>query len=278
LCGDFIELFVHENSPHCNAFSLLKHRLYQAAAEKGCRLMMVGDAGDNLYGQQEYWLRDLIAGGHPSAFAEPFARTVWRAGRGNQFARASLRHLLPGTATPRPKWLTREALALLPPPTFSPITPEGKHKARFDASVNPMWIELESEERRLFAQCGIGRSNPFWYWPLLQNTLNLSASWFYRDGVSKVLAREAMKGRLPERVLNSKRVGLLGWFFLRGLEQNRKMIKDLVFMHPRSDWPRYVKRAWLEPYLLNNEIAFGHTILWRVICYELWCRRRMGLL
>lgn len=280
LCGDYVERFVHENSPYCNAFAALKHRLYRTARQRGCRLMMVGDCGDLLYGAREYWLRDLITRGQLGTFVHSAAATVNRAWRGDTNARRALRRLLPirglrdAIRRPRLPWLTPAARNFLSVSSFSPIVPQGRHRYRYDAGIGTRHTEIDSEERRLFAQCKIGRSNPFWHWPLLEATLNLPAYWYQQDGRSKVLAREAMKDRLPDRVLASPRVGLLGWFFLRGIELNRDQIRATVFQRPRSDWQRYVNRAWVEPYLhATGKIAFGHTILWRVISYEHWYRR-----
>ena len=83
-----------------------------------------------------------------------------------------------------------------------------------------------------------------------------------------------MKELLPERVLEIPKVGLLGSLFLRGIESQRHELRETVFRRPRSDWQRYVNRSWLEPYLSATQtIQFGHTILWRVIGYELWYRQ-----
>jgi hypothetical protein len=47
-----------------------------------------------------------------------------------------------------------------------------------------------------------------------------------------------------------------------------------VFRRPRSDWQRYVDPRFLEPSLAaTGATRFEHTILWRVISYELWQRR-----
>ena len=175
-------------------------------------------------------------------------------------------------------WLTEAANGLLPKATLSPILPDVRQRHRYDRSVGAKHTELESEERRLFAQCGVERSNPFWYWPLLEMVINLPAYWYYSDSRSKVLTREAMKGLLPDRVFESDRVGLLGPFFLRGIESKRQELRESVFRRPRSDWQRYVNRSWLEPYLAaTKSIQFGHTILWRVISYELWHRRLIAV-
>ncbi|MCH7665137.1 MAG: hypothetical protein IH936_04310 [Acidobacteria bacterium] len=280
LCGDYVDRFVHENSPYLNAFAALKCRLYRVARANGCERIMVGDAGDALFSAKEYWLRDALAGGRPRALAS-LATTIRDALRGDRFARLALRRLLPMPGVRevirgprRLPWLTETANGLLPKAALSPILPDVRQRHRYDRIVGAKHTELESEERRLFAQCGVGRSNPFWYWPLLEMVINLPACWYYNDGRSKVLTREAMKGLLPERVLESGRVGLLGTFFLRGIESKRNELRESVFRHPRSDWQRYVNRSWLEPYLSASEsIRFGHTILWRVISYELWYRR-----
>ncbi|HUP42885.1 MAG TPA: asparagine synthase-related protein [Thermoanaerobaculia bacterium] len=279
LAGDFAERFVHEGSPYVNAFSALKCRLYRAAREAGCERVLVGDGGDVLYAAREYWLRDALAAGRPRALRS-LAGTIRRAARGDRFARLALVRLLPvrglrsALLRPASPWLTAEARAALPPPARSPILPPGRRGARYELGVGVKNSELESEERRLFARCGVERGNPFWSWPLLEWAIQLPADWYQRDGRTKVLAREAFRGRLPERVLESERVGLLGSFFLRGIESSREELRESLFRRPRSDWRRYVRPEWLEPYLsATRSVTFGHTILWRVISYDLWYRR-----
>lgn len=279
LSGDYIDGFVHPNSPHLNAFASLKCRLYQSAKEAGCKHILVGDAGDTLYSAGDYWLRDLLLNPGLGAVRSLIA-TIGAAAQGDDFARLALRRLLPvrhvrkSLGRVRLPWLTGTARAALPSDKLSPILPPGGRKYRFEPGVGSKHIELESEERRLFAQCGVERGNPFWYWPLLETVLDLPAYWFYRDGRAKVLTREAMRGLLPDHVFDSPPVGLLGTFFLRGMEINKDVIRDMVVRNPRSDWRRYVKEPWIEPYLSETRrISFGHTILWRVISYELWYRR-----
>lgn len=281
LGGDFAERFVHVNSPYVNPFAALKCRLYEAARNEGCERVLVGDGGDVLYAGREYWLRDLLADRRPGAFRSLVA-TVGRAFRGDRFARRCLRRLLPLEALPptlrrASPWLTPEARAALPAPAPSPILPPGRNAARYELSVGIKHSELESEERRLFAQCGVERGNPFWSRSLLESAIQLPAYRLHRDGRDKVLTRRALRQRLPEEILEGERGGLLGGVFLRGIELHRTEIRERVFRHPRSDWQRWVRRAWVEPYLeATRSIAFGHTILWRVIGYELWIRRVRG--
>lgn len=279
LSGDFADRFVDANSPYVNPFSALKHRLYQAARAAGCERVLVGDGGDALYAGWEYWLRDALAAGEPGALRS-LAGTVRRAVRGDRLARLALRRLLPLRGLRRAigrdpaPWLTSAGRAALPAEARSPILPPGLRGPRYELIVGAKHTEIESEERRLFARSGVERGNPFWSWPLLEMVIHLPAVWVYRDGRDKVLTREALRGHLPERILESERAGLLGAFFLRGIELHREDLADDVFRRPRSDWQRYVRREWLEPYLsATRSIAFGHTILWRVISYELWWRR-----
>ncbi len=278
LCGDFVDSFVHQGSPHVNAFAALKRRLYRAARAEGCVRILLGDCGDALYSAEKYWLRDALTLGAPGVAAS-LLRTIREAARGDSAARLALRRLVPVTRIRSTRrgtlpWLTEAAQSLLPPTAFSPILPEARRQRRYELSVGAKHTELVSEEARLFAQCGIGFGDAYWHWPLLEMVINLPAWWLHQDGRSKVLTREAMKGLLPDRVLEGGRGGLMGSFFLRGIESRRPEIREAVFRHPRSDWQRYVERAWLEPYLeATGSIQFGHTILWRVISYELWQRR-----
>lgn len=283
LCGDFVHRFVHENSPYVNPFAALKCRLYEAAREAGCQRVLVGDAGDALYAAREYWLRDLLTDRKPGALRS-LAATLGRAARGDRFARRSLRRLPPLDALGRtfrrePPWLTPSGRTALPTPALSPILPPGRGKARYELSVGIKHSELESEEQRLFAHCGVERGNPFWSWPLLEPAIQLPAYWYHRDGRDKPLTRRALRGLLPAEILEGERGGLLGRFFLRGIELHHADLRQMVFRRPRSDWQRYVRRAWLEPHLEDTRsITFGHTVLWRVISYELWCRRLTGRL
>lgn len=280
LSGDFHDRFGHRSSPYLNPFAALKEHLYATARNDGCRRVIVGDGGDVLFGASHYWLRDALAQGRPPVLSS-LVRTIRRAINGDPFSRASLRRLVPlptiGRAVARrrtPSWLTDEGTSLLPEEPLSPILPEGRTAHRIDPGIGARNVELESEERRLFFQCGVERANPFWHRPLLEMALRLPATWSHFDGHDKVLIRESMTERLPNRVLESGRVGLLGDFFLRGIEAHRPMITDLLFRGPRSDWQHFVRREWVEPFLSATEsITFGHTILWRVISYELWARR-----
>ena len=280
LADDFIERFVDTSSPFLNPFAALKQRLYSRARSNGCQRILVGDGGDALYAARDFWLRDALAAREPGALRS-LAGAIRRAVAGDRRARTALRRTLPLRRLPRlwrgrpEPWLTAEALALLPPATPSPIVPSaGWEAGRYELTVGARNSELESEERRLFARCGVERGNPFWSWPLLQSLIHLPATWSQRGGRSKILTREAFRGRLPETVLEGPRGGLLGSLFLRGLERHRKVAHELVFRRPHSDWPRYVRREWLEPFLSDTRtLAFGHTILWRVLSYELWQRR-----
>ncbi|MFP3940663.1 MAG: asparagine synthase-related protein [Thermoanaerobaculia bacterium] len=279
LTGDFAERFVHGSSPYVNAFAALKARLYAEARAAGCRRVLVGDAGDALYAAQEYWLRDVLVHRRPGALGS-MAATLRRASGGDPFARLALVRLLPVRGLrsavlrhPAP-WLTRRARGILPPSRPAPIVPPGRRRVRHDLIAGAKPVEIASEERRLFALCGVERADPFWSWPVLELAIHLPADWSYRDGRTKVLSRTALRGRLPDRVVDGRRSGLLGAFFLRGLELARDDLRETVFRRPHSDWPRHVRREWLEPYLdSTGSIAFGHTILWRVISYELWTRR-----
>jgi asparagine synthase (glutamine-hydrolysing) len=283
LAGDFVTSFVHPSSPYVNPFAGLKRELYSQALSDGCRRMVVGDAGDVLYGAGQWWLRDALTDRQGWVLTS-LVRTVGRALRGDPFSRASLLRLVPGRrlarslrGNPKPPWLTTAGAGLLPSEELSPVLPEGAAARRYDACVGARNIELESEERRLFFHCGIDRANPFWHRPLIDMVLGLPAYRLARDGRDKVVMREAMADRLPEGVVTSPRVGLLGDFFLAGIAARRDLIAEILFRRPQSDWRRYVRQEWLEPHLAaTDSIDFGHTILWRAISYELWFRRVWG--
>ena len=201
LCEGFTEGMFHDDSPWVNAFAALKQRLYDRASELGCKVMMVGDGGDAMYMARGLWLWDLWSAEGAGSFLKSAAGTVRRASRGDSFARTSLRNLIPLRNVRRlfgrhhPAWLTGFARELQEPPELSPIVPGGPMGHRYELSIGARYSELESEEQRLFGQCGLTRCNPYWSWPLLESVLNLPASWYHRDGVNKILARTALRGR-----------------------------------------------------------------------------------
>lgn len=281
LCDGFTESHVHAGSPFVNPFAALKGRLYEAARESGCTRVLVGDGGDAVHAARGYWLRDLLADRRPGALGS-LATALGRAARGDRVARLALRRLLPLERLPprlrrAPPWLTPEARRLLAPRQPSPVLPADRRAHRHELTAGHRPAEIESEERHLFARCGVERANPFWSWPLLEAAMRLPAYRLHRDGRSKPLSRLALQGLLPESVVEGERGGLLGGLFLRGLELHRDDIRETVFRRPRSDWQRYVRREWLEPHLAaTGGLTFGHTILWRVIGYELWQRKLTG--
>lgn len=285
LCDGFVDRFVHPNSPYVNPFAALKCGLYDAARAAGCRRVLVGDGGDALYAARELWLRDLLAARPPGTLGD-LASTLRRAARGDRFARLALRRLLPPAlrlglrrrlGRERPPWLTAAGLAALPAPAPSPLLPAERGGARYALNVGVKHVELESEERRLFALCGVERGNPFWSRLVLEPAIQLPAYLFHRAGRDKPLTRLAFRGRLPAEVVEGEPGGFLGEVFLRGIAAQRGELLETVFRRPRSDWQRYVHRSWVEPYLANTRaIAFGHTVLWRVISYELWHRRLLA--
>lgn len=281
LSEGFFDRFLGEASPYVNPFALLKARLYDAARAEGCRWMMVGDAGDALFAAAEYWLRDQVLAMRPGALGS-LARSIRHAWSGDRLARVALRRvlvprgLLHRLRRSRSPWTTPEAAHLLGAEAPSPALPSRRHH-RHDLVVGAKHIELEGEERRLFAQLGVGRLNPYWDRHLLEWFLSLPADCHSPGGPGKPLLRSAFRELLPPKIVRGGRVGTLGALFLRGLSENRASVRDAVFERPRSDWARYVDRRWLEPYLdATATIRFGHTILWRVLCYERWVRRLDG--
>ncbi|HMB52617.1 MAG TPA: asparagine synthase-related protein, partial [Thermoanaerobaculia bacterium] len=177
LTGDFFDRFVHPESPYVNPFAALKCRLYATARDAGCEQVLVGDGGDALHAAREHWLRDLLAAREPGALGS-LATTLRRATGGDRFARRALGRLLPFDRLRRPlrrllrrdppPWLTAEGRAALPPSSLSPTLPPGPQRTRHELTAGVLHGELESEERRLFAYCGVERGNPFWSWPLVE--------------------------------------------------------------------------------------------------------------
>ena len=81
----------------------------------------------------------------------------------------------------------------------------------------------------LFSQrYGVERRDPFQNEALVKLMLEMPVSMSFRDGMDKWVMREAMRGRMPEKLRTKGRTGLLNSFLQMGFERNREKLKRFL--------------------------------------------------
>ena len=100
----------------------------------------------------------------------------------------------------------------------------------------------------------------------------------WRQGQTKLLARQAMKDLLPDEIRLKPRTGLLNDFFDYGIfNKERQWIKNLL-SSPEVEWPWYVDKTWLNNALENKKDLTGKEklVIWQCVAFERWRKALMA--
>ncbi len=95
----------------------------------------------------------------------------------------------------------------------------------------------------------------------------------YREGKTKFFAREAMKGLLPEEILQQPRVGILIDFALKSFQRNIHTIREKIWEDPTA-WNFYVKEEWMRKKLRKGAEVDNRDIfvIWISINLSAWLK------
>jgi hypothetical protein len=103
--------------------------------------------------------------------------------------------------------------------------------------------------------------------------LSIPAYQCHRPGQYKYIAREAMRGHMPESLRSRPRGSLLTSFFDAGFEQSLPAIKRFL-SRPQCTWTEYVKKEFVDKALTDGQAPELNKILaWQALTYELWMQR-----
>ncbi len=276
------------NAPEITPFFRLQERVWDAARERGTRVVLTGLYGDDLYTGREQWLADLLRE-HRYAEAwqdlyfhlrrEPLAeilrsRTVAYLG-GQALDRIPGARRLRPVRAPAAAWLTHGAAGALPgagpcPPGQALSGRSTKLRTLF-GSDNGRW---DSRAEHHASQAGVDLRHPYRDRRLLEFGLTLPARLCYRRGYYKPVMRAAMTGILPETVRMRPLATSHLPLFKRGLfEKEAGVIRELLG-NPAAACRRFVAGDWLEDHLPKNASPATdgpeQVVLWRCISYELW--------
>jgi asparagine synthase (glutamine-hydrolysing) len=275
---------VNPNSPFANAFRRVKLAVYRAAARDGCGVILNGASGDTLYPHPSHRLADAWRDGLRGFVLREIVRTAGLSGLIGLWHDPGLRglgkHLLGGRGRTRsaPIWLTARARRLWKE-SSGPWPPESANHPRpdhYQAALDQWAADGLSEEVFFAGRCGIDRRDPFRDADLIDFLLSIPSYVCYRDGHTKWLARESMRGLLPESTRLRPRGGLLTEFFDAGYRRELPAMKRLL-MAPTVAWPVYVDHAWLMRALDAPEPSEKEKLLvWYCAAFELWQRALSG--
>lgn len=299
--GIVARMVAEQDEPVATATWLSHRLLADRCRELGFGSLLGGLGGDELNaGEYEYFparFADLRAAGREAdlaaeidAWAAHHDHPVHRKDRAvaeAMMARSSdperPGHILPDRAR-----IERYAAALGPAmPDLCDFAPVMEHPFA-SALSNRAWQDLTREtlpcclraESRTMAAVGMERFHPFLDHRLVELMLPLQGDLKIRDGVTKRLLREAMRGVLPEATRT--RVAKTGWnapahrwFTGPGREALMDLVRSRAFRERGVYDPAEVERvaAEHEEIVLLGEPRDTHMMfLWQVLNVELWLR------
>ena len=275
---------VNPNSPVANCFRRLKLTIYRAAAAQGCRVILNGASGDNLYPHPSYRLLDGWREQHLGLMLDEIARIGRAGGVSGLWRDAAVRrlgkHLLGWRSRPAPPpvWLSASARQRWRE-AGSPWPPEAADHARPDHYLSALgqWAADGVSEEAFFAnRCGIERREPYHDPDLIDFMLSVPSDRCYRNGHTKWLARQAMQGWLPETIRWRPRGGLLTEFFDAGYQREHAALRQLLSASDVA-WPAYVDHGWLMRALDAREPSETEKLLvWYCAAFELWRQALSG--
>jgi asparagine synthase (glutamine-hydrolysing) len=263
--------------PAYNGFRLLVNECYRRAAGHGCRVILNGNAGDQIYPpigllnidrlRRRRWRpvwNDLLAS--------------WRAGGiGMILSNPAFRHPLGRIVRPfrrrshAPDWMTidamREYQAVATWPPELEKSPFPDYAWQLVGSRMAFGRAHESEIPNRF---GVDRRDPFHDEALLRFMLNAPFGLSHHKGWDKWIMRQATRGLIPDSLRRKRRTGLLHAFFRAGLRANRMTISALLF-EQETDWQRFVRPQLIQS-ILSRDDHPRESLVCQCIGHALWSR------
>ena len=263
--------------PFYNGFRLLVNECYRRAADHGCRVILNGNAGDELYPpfhlinidrlKRRQWrpiwkelVRSWQVGGLPQILANPaFRHPLGRA------ARPWRRHANP------PRWLTAPARAEWR--AARPWPPELQDHPLPDYAWQLLGSRMaygRAHESEFPNRFGVDRRDPFHDEALVRFMLHAPFGYSHRKGWDKWIMRRATKGILPEALRRKRRTGLLNTFFRAGLQSHHDAIRRLLF-EQQTDWQQFVQPGLIDD-ILNEQDHPREVMISQCVGHALWTR------
>ncbi len=275
----------------CDAYSWLVIAVAEAARSAGCRVLLSGQYGDELFGGGHYWAADMLL---ERRLPELFR--LWRANGEHvswrrdlfhyglrQLVPAGLKHglrkvkLHPVHHNPalHPKFAQRVGLQERPrdDPRRRRFTPPAQW-FRLSMLSDGAWPSLMSDGRGFYNRYGLESESPYFDRRLVELAMALPADQLGRPWRGRWIQRNAMHGLLPESICERPfktdfevltRIGL----FERETGSVRSMLTGA-----HSERMGFVRGDWIRQALSRQGQLDEQEIywLWKIISLELWLR------
>jgi len=282
----------HQDEPFGSTGIYAQWCVFRLAAEQQLRVMLDGQGGDEQLAGYHGFFRPHLLGTVRTRGLGAGLREMAALKRVHGYPYRHMLKLLASAVAPqaisgparrmlgrrhgKPAWINLEALGAQPSDPFEALGGRaGSIVEMSEALMGGMLLQrlLHWEDRNSMAHA-IESRLPFLDYRLVEYVLSLPDSFKIRDGVTKVVLREAMRGLLPEdvRTRNSK----------------------LGFATPEQDWLRHEDAQWLRQRVedavgasggvlregpvgeLVDELARGarayDQTIWRLISFGEWAR------
>jgi asparagine synthase (glutamine-hydrolysing) len=272
-----------------DAYVWLPTAIMRAAQAAGCRLLMTGNNGDNLFWDDEYWLAAMAREGRWPELARTL-RTVplsgwWYAVTAGQSPRSLVpqrtrrfyRRLRPRPAPPwlQPELVRRTGLEERLRARENRLRwPYQGQRRLYQTLMGNGAFQDRPQGRRSHRRCGLELVEPFYDRRLAEFVLAVPADQWGRPGRSKWVLRNALAGRLPGEVVERKTKTSFKALWDRGLCERERPVVEALLKEPEIVRRGFVRRDWLQ-----RELAAGGGWtddgfpLWLCIGLELWLRR-----
>ena len=283
----------HQDEPFAGTSILAQWAVMKAASRVGLKALLDGQGADELLFGYPYFhgarLADLIKGGRwLAAFRD---QAAWRREHGS-LPPAALATLVAGLLPPVSvrtlrRWMVRDRDWLAPSfdrawrggttngPPEREVADRSVVKSRMERAVTEDLPALLHYEDRNAMAFSVEARLPFLDHRLVEWLAGQPADCKLRQGVTKVVLREAMAGILPETVrLRSDKMGFVTpedrWLRVELRPQVEAML-DSDRVRSRPYWRQTVLKDWYRQYC-EGRLTIG-PVVWRWVNLEGWLRR-----
>ncbi len=256
--------------------------LYKTASEDGVNALLGGYYGDAIFPSRHTIFTDIARDRRFELLLPEWNSMVKDVGYINTIKkipplRALARFLLPFRNRPAysaPEWLSAKAKE-----SRENVRRNNKYDGeqaykQFSFALSKTTIS-SGIGRYVTEEFGIENVTPFIDLALINHTLNLPAYMAYREGQKKYLAREAMRGLLPESIRTQVKhgVGNLGEFAYESFMQNKREVRERLF-DERDPWKVYVNEKWMETRFKKNAVIKDQDliVIWMSLHMAPWQR------
>lgn len=275
------------NQPDRDPTRWLTERSLQTAQANGIQALLTGRFGDHLYHGWEDWLADLLAEWRLAESARAAAAILGQHGLAGAWQTPAIRRLgrrLLGQFLPRgnshpPAWLTPTAAAhyLAHAEQSHRTQPPSIRQAQSDLVLGLDAARGASGEIFHASRYDVDLRYPFRDLRLVNFLLSLPAHQLYRQGISRPILRNALTGRLPEKIRLRQGKTNLEALVLRGLLDREWPTLADGLAAPDALWRHFVRLEGFRVHPLSERRAALSSselvTLWQCLALEAWQQR-----